>query len=124
MAMHVLLQTVSAFGSFLLHYCDWSKALHVVRRALVRLWRRHAPRAPPVVNASAAGASAGDVVPAGTAATGAASRACTYCDAPAAHLPTTALCGHTFCYVCLHSALLTEPEYECPECRTEVAGTH
>ncbi len=47
---------------------------------------------------------------------------CVHCEANHAVMPLRANCGHTFCYFCLHGALLVHKSYECDECGAAVTA--
>ncbi|RYG54097.1 hypothetical protein EON66_07615 [archaeon] len=47
---------------------------------------------------------------------------CTACRLEDAVNPCRTNCGHTYCYVCLHAALIHDPEFECVVCAEPVSS--
>ncbi|KAL4425471.1 hypothetical protein ABPG75_009487 [Micractinium tetrahymenae] len=96
-------------------------------KAIKHALRSHLPRLP-ILSAAAGGAGAGAA--AAAAAGSAGQRAgeqsqepCPVCSAAEVLNPWAAEpCGHVFCYYCLRSHCLADPQYSCPLCLRRVAA--
>jgi hypothetical protein len=97
---------------------DWGDMAAWASRAATRTARRTARvvagwgRA--LRGSTGGGGGGGDATVAGTP--------CAHCEADHAVMPLRANCGHTFCYFCLHGALLVHKSYECDECGAAVSA--
>ena len=92
-------------------------------KALKRVLRSHLPRLPLLGGAAAGGLASGG---AGAAAGGGgpgSRQPCGICNATEVLQPWAAVpCGHTFCYYCLRSHCLADPQYSCPLCLSRVTA--
>lgn len=92
-------------------------------KALKRMLRSHLPRLPLLGGAAAGGlASGGPGAAAGGGGLGN-RQPCGICNAAELLQPWAAVpCGHTFCYYCLRSHCLADPQYSCPLCLSRVTA--
>ena len=88
-----------------------------IRRALLK----HLPRLPALMPAVVGAPEASRAAAAATGTAAAAQQPCGVCGANEVLVPYQAVpCAHLFCYYCLRSQCMADPEYTCPLCLARV----